>query len=120
MRVRRFCAILAFIGGSLFAKNLAAAEIRVLAVGATAPTLKRVIPEFENATDNKVIAWFGPPAPIVDQISKGDTVDAVFISGPRYDDLVKSGAIEAGTIIAKLGVGVGIPKGSPKPDMGHG
>ena len=55
------------------------------------PTLKRVIPEFKKSTDNKVIAWFGPPAPIVDQILKGDTVDAVFISGPRYDDLVKVG-----------------------------
>jgi Bacterial extracellular solute-binding protein len=117
MRVRCFGAILVLIGGSLFAKNLAAAELRVLAVGATAPTLKRVIPEFEKATDNKVIVWFGPPAPIVDMIAKGDTVDAVFISGPRYDDLVKNKTIEAGTIIAKLGVGVGVPKGSPRPDI---
>jgi ABC-type molybdate transport system substrate-binding protein len=91
MRVRLLCTILVLISASCAAKNLAAAEIRVLAVGATAPTLKRVIPKFEKSTDNKVIAWFGPPAPIVDQILKGDTVDAVFISGPRYDDLVKVG-----------------------------
>ena len=117
MRVRRFGAILVLIGVSFFAKNVAAADLRVLAVGATAPTLKRVIPDFEKATNNKVIAWFGPPAPIVDMIAKGDTVDAVFISGPRYDDLVKGGAIETGFVIAKLGVGVGIPKGSQKPDI---
>jgi molybdate transport system substrate-binding protein len=96
-----------------------AAEIRVLAVGATAPTLKRIIPEFEKATGNKVVVWFGPPTPIVDKISKGATVDVVFISGPRYDDLVKSGAIDAGTTIARLGVGIGIPKGSPKPDVSN-
>jgi molybdate transport system substrate-binding protein len=94
-----------------------AAEIKVLAVGATAPALKRIIPEYEKATGNKVVVWFGPPAPFVEKISKGETVDAVFISGPRYDDLVKSGAIDAGTIFAQLGVGIGIPKGSAKPDV---
>jgi ABC-type molybdate transport system substrate-binding protein len=57
--------------------------MRVLAVGATAPlTLKRIIPEFERATGNKVIAWFGPPAPIVEKISKGEADDVVFIGGP--------------------------------------
>lgn len=117
MHAKFFYAILVLIGASFATENLAAAEIRVLAVGATAPTLKRIIPEFEKATDNKVIAWFGPPAPIVDMIAKGDAVDAVFISGPRYDNLVKNKAIEAGTIIAKLGVGVGIPKGSLRPDI---
>ncbi|HEY6619204.1 MAG TPA: substrate-binding domain-containing protein [Steroidobacteraceae bacterium] len=94
-----------------------AAEIKVFAVGATAPALKRIIPEYEKATGNKVVVWFGPPAPFVGKISKGETVDAVFISGPRYDDLVKSGAIDAGTIFAQLGVGIGIPKGSAKPDV---
>lgn len=94
-----------------------AAEIRVLAVGATAPALKRIIPEFEKATGNTVVAWFGPPAPIVEKISKGEAVDVVFISGPRFDDLVKNGAIDAGTVFAQLGVGIGIAKGSPKPDV---
>ena len=94
-----------------------AAEVRVLAVGATAPALKRIIPEYEKATGNKVVTWFGPPVPIVEKISKGETVDAVFISGPRYDDLVKSGAVDTGTIFAQLGVGIGIAKGSSKPDV---
>jgi molybdate transport system substrate-binding protein len=94
-----------------------AGEIRVLAVGATAPSLKRIIPEFETATGNRVVVWFGPPAPIVEKISNGEAVDAVFISGPRYDDLVKGGAIDVGTIFARLGVGIGVAKGSPRPDV---
>jgi ABC-type molybdate transport system substrate-binding protein len=56
MRANFFCAVLVLIGASFAANSLAAAEINVLAVGATAPTLKRVIPEFEKATSNKVIA----------------------------------------------------------------
>lgn len=109
--------ILCFSLICLNANQSRAGEIKVLAVGATAPALKRIIPEYEKATGNNVVAWFGPPAPIVEKISKGENVDAVFISGPRYDDLVKSGAIDIGTIFAQLGVGIGIPKGPAKPDV---
>ena len=108
---------LAVTATCLSATQSSAAEIKVLAVGATAPALKRIIPEYEKATGNKVAVWFGPPAPFVDKLSKGEIVDAVFISGPRYDDLVKSGAIDAGSIFAQLGVGIGIPKGPTKPDV---
>jgi hypothetical protein len=48
---------------------------------------------------------------MIEKIASGENIDAVFISGPRYDDLVKSRAIDAGVVIARFGVGIGIPKG---------
>jgi molybdate transport system substrate-binding protein len=107
----------AFLVLLLISNRSEAAELRVLAIGATAPTLQRVIPEFERASGHRVVASFGPPGPMIEKIASGEVIDAIFISGPRYDDLVKSRAIDAGLVVARFGVGIGIPKGAAKPDV---
>jgi len=113
----RLISTFVFVASCFHVAQSFAAEIKILAIGATAPALKQIIPEFEKASGEKVTAWFGPPGQIVDKITSGETVDLVFVDGPRYDDLVKSGAIDTGIVIARLAVGIGIPKGSIKPDV---
>src|SRR5262249_46682324 len=118
MQFNRHTIAFVFIALCLNALTTEATELRVLAFGAAAPALHRIIPEFERRTGDRVSVWFGPPTPMHAKIKGGEAVDVLFISTRFYDDLLKQGMVEPGfVVVGRFGVGIGIRKGVPKPNL---
>jgi molybdate transport system substrate-binding protein len=97
-----------------------AADVKVLSAGAMRGVILAVLPEFEKETGHKVAVDGDTAGGLVRRISGGEMVDVVVIPRPGLDQLAASGKIAGGTRInlARVGVGVVVKAGAPKPDVG--
>lgn len=84
------------------------------------PTLLEVTPDFERSTGHAVNLTFATAAPLKRRIDAGESFDIVILTPQLIDDLVTKGKIESGTqrVIGRSPIGVAIPEGAPKPDIG--
>jgi molybdate transport system substrate-binding protein len=107
--------MLAFVG----AGAASAAEIKVLASNALKSTMEELAPQFEKASEHKLVITFGAAAEIKTSIEKGAPVDVAILTTAVTDDLVKEGKLTAAgrADIARSGAGVAARKGAPKPDI---
>jgi len=96
-----------------------AAEIKVLASGATKEVIDEVIPEFEKASGHKVTVIFTGAAKIKERIAAGEVYDVVIVGGPVVDAFIQQGRVVPGsrTDLMKSGVGVAVRAGGAKPDI---
>jgi len=111
----------ALIGlAALLPLALHAAEIKVLASNGVKAALEELAPAFERATGNKVVVTFGLAAALKRQIEAGEAFDLAILTSAGIDDLAKQGKVDAASraSIARSGVGIGIKKGAPRPDIG--
>jgi molybdate transport system substrate-binding protein len=108
-------AMLAFLGAG--AAN--AAEIKVLVSNALKTTMEELAPQFEKASEHKLVVTFGAAAEIKTSIEKGAAVDVAILTTAVTDDLIKEGKLTAAgrADIARSGAGVAARKGAPKPDI---
>lgn len=96
-----------------------AAEIKVLSAVGVKPVMVELIPQFEQSSGHKVTIDYGTVGALVGRIQKGEAADVVIVSGRQMDVLEKQGRVASGSRVdfAKLGVGVFVRKGAPKPDV---
>lgn len=97
-----------------------AAEIKVLAGSALEPVFRELVPAFERASGNKVILDSdGAIGAMTARVEKGEVADVVIVSGAQIDRLEKQNKVAAGSRadLARVGVGVFVRKGAPKPDI---
>jgi molybdate transport system substrate-binding protein len=97
-----------------------AATIKILAGSAIEPAMVELLPKFEQSSGHRVAFDFnGTIGGMTDRIQNGEAADVVIVSGPHIDMLEKRGRVVSGTRIdvAKVGVGVFVRKGAPKPDI---
>jgi molybdate transport system substrate-binding protein len=122
--MRMVAAIAAAAGISMLAPFGAgaadAAEIKVLVSNALKSTMEELAPQFEKASEQKLLMTFGAAAEIKTSIEKGSAVDVAILTAEVTDDLIKEGKLTAGgrADIARSGAGVAGRKGAPKPDIG--
>jgi molybdate transport system substrate-binding protein len=97
-----------------------AAEIKVVASVGVRAVLTDLAPAFERASGHKLSIVYGTAVPLKRQIDGGETFDVVVLVPTMLDDLVKQTKVLAGTStdVAKVGVGIAVRKGEPKPDIG--
>jgi molybdate transport system substrate-binding protein len=120
MRVGRFTAaaaagsILAFAQGA----TAVAADIRPFVTGAARAAYQELAPEFERATNHKLISQFDLPPALIRKIDSGEPFDLVILS-LDVDGLIQQGKVAANsrTVLGRTGVGVAVRRGSPKPDI---
>lgn len=106
---------------SLFQFNIArAADITVLASGATKEVIDEILPSFEKSSGHKVGIAFTGTANIKKRIAAGEVYDLVIAGGPVIDAFIQQGKIATGSRgdLMKSGVGVAVRAGAPKPDIG--
>lgn len=106
---------------SLFMSYAAnAADINVLASGATKEVYLDLLPQFEQASGNKVTTTWSGTADIKKRMAAGEVYDVVIASGPDIDSFIEQGKVVAGSRIdlMKSGVGMAVRAGAPKPDIG--
>jgi molybdate transport system substrate-binding protein len=96
-----------------------AAEIKLLSPGAMMSSLKQLVPQFENSSGHKVAVTYSPALALADRIKNGESADVVILGEGPADALLKAGRLVAGSkaVIARVGVGVFVRKGDPKPDV---
>ncbi len=98
-----------------------AAEIKLLAGSAITPVMTELIPKFEQSSGHKVLSDLdGAIGAMTDRIEKGEAADVAIVSGAQIDALVREGKVLAGSRVdlAKVGVGMFVQKGAPKPNIG--
>ena len=95
------------------------AEIKVITSVGVKAMLEELAPAFERASSHKLKITYGTAVPLKRQIDAGETFDVVILVPAMLDDLVKQGKVATGTNtnIAKIGIGVAIKTGTPKPDI---
>ncbi|MBI1990645.1 MAG: molybdate ABC transporter substrate-binding protein [Betaproteobacteria bacterium] len=121
MKIRSLAAAATIGAMILLAQGLAAeaAEVKVIAGTGMRAVWEELAPQFERATGHKLVVWYGISGTIKRRMAAGEAFD-LFVSGrDGVDEYTKQGKIAAGTRteIARVGMGVGVRAGAPKPDI---
>ncbi len=106
------------------ARSASAAEIHAIVTGALTGAFRELVPQFERQSGDKIIIAWGPssgtsPDAIPVRIQNGEPVDVLIMLAPALDALVKQSKFTPAmrVDVAQSGVGVGVRKGAPKPDV---
>jgi molybdate transport system substrate-binding protein len=96
-----------------------AADITVLTAGAFKPVAAALIPAFHARTGNTVTLRNDTVGALLHRIAGGESFDIVLMSPTGLDALANAGKIilDSVTPLAKVGIGVGVKAGAPKPDI---
>lgn len=117
----RLVAAVAAIGlaASVGSNQAGAAEIRILSPGATEGAFGQLLPQFEKSSGHKIAIKYGPVGGLAARVRKGEATDIVILSDPVAKKLQEEAKTVAGTqtVVAKVGIGVFVRKGDPKPDI---
>ena len=93
-----------------------AAEIKAFVTGAARAAYQTITADFERTTGHKLVNTFDLPPTLVRKIDAGEPYDVIILSYD-VDALIKQGKVVANsrTVFGRVGVGVAVKQGSPKP-----
>ena len=96
-----------------------AAEVKVLSAVPMRTVMEDLGPKFEHASGHKLAILFSNLGTIVKRVQGGETPDVVIIPRQGIDGFLIDGKASAGNVtdIARVGFGVAVRKGAPKPDI---
>lgn len=99
-------------------------ELNVMSSGGFTAAYRNLLPEFERATQHKVVTAYGAsmggaPDSIPIRLQRGEPADVVIMAGPALDELIKQGKVVAGSRVdlARSIIGMAVRAGAPKPDI---
>ena len=100
-------------------RGAAGAEIKVLTAGAFKQVLLALLPDFERTSGHKVTVENDTVGALTKRIEGGEVFDLAVLTPKAVDDLTKGGKFAAGSRanLARVGVGVVVKDGTPKPDI---
>src|SRR5882672_8970469 len=109
----------------LFWPVAASAQLNVLMSGGFSAAYEQLLPEFERTSGIKVTTGSGAsqgtgPQTIGGQLASGATADVVILSHEGLEELVAAKRIATGTEVnlGRVGLGVAVRAGTPKPNVG--
>jgi molybdate transport system substrate-binding protein len=96
-----------------------AAELKVIAGGSMMASLNPLIPEFEKATGHKLTTHFDSTPNIIARVTSGTPFDVVVVPVDVFKDAAAKARFAPGPTIdiARVGYGVIVRAGAPKPDI---
>src|SRR6195256_1748034 len=103
-------------------RDAGAAEIKVLTAGAFKQVVLALVPDFEKQTGHKVTVENETVGALTKRIEGGEGFDLAVLTPGAVDNLTGKGKFAAGsrTNLARVGVGVVVKDGTPKPDISSG
>jgi molybdate transport system substrate-binding protein len=106
--------------GVVHGQAAAAADLKVLTAGAFKQVLLALAPTFEQQTGQKLAIENDTAGALAKRIAGGEAFDVAVLGPAAIDDLTKQGkfAPASRVVLAKVGVGVVVKAGAPKPDIG--
>jgi molybdate transport system substrate-binding protein len=107
------------LGALITGSAAIAAEITVVSTAGPMPEMMgALVPMFEQASGHKVTIKFQGAPQTINQLKEGASIDLVIAGDDVIGELVKSGAVGAGSKIMLSRVGVAVRAGAAKPDIG--
>ena len=99
--------------------DLQAAELRIIAGGSTTGWLNELGPQFERASGHKLVIHFDSTPNLIKQATSGTPFDLAVVPVDVFKDAAaKARFVPGPTIdIARVGYGVIVRAGAPKPDV---
>ena len=96
-----------------------AAEVKLLSAEVLRHAINELVGDFERTTGHKLTISYGSAVAVRDQVQGGASADVTINQRPLLEALSEQGKIARGTVVtlARSGLGVGVRKGSPKPDI---
>jgi molybdate transport system substrate-binding protein len=101
-----------------------ATELKIIASGALKGAMQHLQPAYEKASGNTLVISWGPsmgesPESIPQRITHKEPMDLAIMASETLDQLAGTDAFElqTRTNVATSRIGVGVPKGQPKPDI---
>jgi molybdate transport system substrate-binding protein len=105
----------------LFSQGAAAqaSEVRVLASNGIKAVVEDLRPQGERVIGHPISVQYRPTAALKQEIDTGEPFDVVIVTVESIAQLSKEGKTVGGegTPISRVGVGIGIRKGAPRPDI---
>ena len=94
-----------------------AADLEVLTAGAMKPVLVEVIPGFQQDSKQTVNLDNDTAGALVKRIQGGAAFDVAVLTPAGIDELAKAGKVSPGVDLARVGIGVMVKAGAPRPDI---
>jgi molybdate transport system substrate-binding protein len=96
-----------------------AAELKVIAGGSMTASMNALAPEFEKATGHKLVIHFDSTPNIITRVTSGTPFDVVVVPVDVFKDTAAKARFAPGPTIdiARVGYGVIVRAGAPKPDI---
>lgn len=96
-----------------------AAEIKILVAGAMKAVVVELAPAFENTTGHKLVIANDTAGGLTTRIKGGEAFDVAIITPAAIDSLIEGKRIAPGSRVnlAKVGIGVAVRAGAPRPDI---
>ena len=97
-----------------------AAELKVLSASALKPVLPELAEAFQRESGHTVTLAFATAGEVEKRLVAGEAVDLVVVTDIAAEKLIGQGLVPQGarSIIARVGVGIGVREGASKPDIG--
>jgi molybdate transport system substrate-binding protein len=97
----------------------AGGEIKVLSATAMKAVLTVLTPEIERTTARKLSVAYTTSGGIAKRVAAGEFADLIILAATEMAGLIALGKVAAGSTaeIARSNIGVGVRKGTPKPDI---
>jgi molybdate transport system substrate-binding protein len=102
------------------ASQLQAAELKVIVGGSMTASMNAIAPQFEKATGHKLVSHFDSTPNIIARINAGTPFDVVVVPVDVFKDAAAKARFATGPTvdIARVGYGVIVRAGTPRPDIG--
>ncbi|MBV9632336.1 MAG: substrate-binding domain-containing protein [Xanthobacteraceae bacterium] len=111
----RIVLVLLALGAATFAVR--ADDLKVLTTGAMKPVLLEVAPGFQQDSKQTVSLDNDTAGALLKRIEAGAAFDVVVLTPAGIDELAKAGKVSPGVDLARVGVGVMVKAGAPRPDI---
>ncbi|WP_247386732.1 MULTISPECIES: molybdate ABC transporter substrate-binding protein [unclassified Bradyrhizobium] len=101
------------------AANVQAAELQVLAGGAITAAIQELGAQFERASGHKLVIRFGTTPELIKLAATGGPFDIGVVPREVFKDAAAQAQFVSGptTDIARVGLGVAVRSGAPKPEI---
>jgi molybdate transport system substrate-binding protein len=97
-----------------------AADVTFLCAAALQSAMQDLIPEFQKLSGHNVKIEYANIGIITERTRRGDEAELAIVSPQQWESLQKDGKVsdETRVVIAKVGLGIFVTKGSTHPDIG--
>jgi len=115
MKMMRF----AMIALTLMGSAVQATELKILSGNGGRAAVSELSARFEKETGIKVTPDFAVNPTVRKRVLEGESFDIAVLNPPVLDELIRAGKVVAETrnVIGRIGLGVGLTEGAPKPDI---
>jgi molybdate transport system substrate-binding protein len=113
--VARIVLVLLALGVAMITAR--ADDLKVLTAGAMKPVLLDIAGDFQKDSKQTLSIDNDTAGALVKRIQGGATFDVVLLTVGGIDELAKSGKVSPGIALARVGVGVMVKAGAPRPDI---